>query len=211
VETNWRLLLLVDVSNKSSGIPHHWGQKQVGNHRLHLMEAIDTALFGTVHHKQSINQKRKGNRNEALVAKILSDWTKHEFCRVPMSGGLRWKNRMDICGDVINTDPEFKFIFSVETKAVKGFSFHKNSKIHTYFDQAQRDADASGKLPFLIVRHNYLKEGSYYIFLRLNFEQFLKINNYIAPQVVMEDLYGFLSITFFKTVSYEILKWIYNG
>ena len=69
--------------------------------------------------------------------------------------------RMDICGDVINTDPEFKFIFSVETKHVAnlgivGRNLRKNSVIYRYWSQCKRDAEAAEKIPFLMVRENQL-------------------------------------------------------
>ena len=184
------------------------------------MKAIDEELFGITHRTQSINQKQKGNVNEAHVAKILTEWTGHEFCRVPMSGGLRWKNRMDICGDVINTDPEFKFIFSVETKHVAnlgivGRNLRKNSVIYRYWSQCKRDAEAAEKIPFLMVRENQMKAGAYYIFMYLSHYQLKKLSLAIFICGVQEQnkafgLFGFKSQDLFK-ISYETLKLIYNG
>jgi len=183
------------------------------------MDPIDTQLFGTVHRTSKINSKMKGNRNELAVTKILSDWTGHEFVRVPMSGGLRWKNRMDICGDVINADTDFDFPFSVETKAVANLGLHKvegtkairnNSIIFTYFNQCERDAKAAGKIPFLIIRQNNMSTGSYYIFLDLKMEQLMKICNYIQPKFYGGTLTGFHSKDFFERIHYALLKWIYG-
>jgi hypothetical protein len=186
------------------------------------MKAIDEELFGITHRTQSINQKRKGNVNEAHVAKILTEWTGHEFCRVPMSGGLRWKNRMDICGDVINTDPNFDFIFSVETKHVANlgtessrFALRKNSVIYRYWSQCKRDAEAAGKIPFLMVRENQMEAGTYYIFLYLSYYQLKKLSLAIFICRAQEQnkafrLFGFKSQNLFK-ISYETLKSIYNG
>jgi hypothetical protein len=188
-----------------------------------IMEPIDTQLFGVIHTAKKINSKVKGNRNELAVCKILTEWTGHEFVRVPMSGGLRWKNRMDICGDVINVDPTFNFPFSVETKAVANLGIQnknilrENSVIYTYFDQCHRDADAAGKRPFLMVRQNNMSKGSYYIFLSLSIEMLMKIKNYTQPIVFTPEirtqqfLWGFKSEYFFKEITYKQLKWIYNG
>ena len=184
------------------------------------MEPIDTELFGTVHRKQKINSKVKGNSNELAVTKILSDWTGHEFVRVPMSGGLRWKNRMDICGDVINADSDFDFPFSVETKHVKSLGLHllentkairNNSVIFTYFSQCERDAKATNKIPMLIIRENGMRKGSYYICLQLQFEHVLKMSNYIKPLFTGGLLCGFDSEEFFENVSLDILKWVYGN
>jgi hypothetical protein len=181
------------------------------------MKQIDEELFGVVHRKQKINSKVKGNRNELAVAKLLTDWTGHEFVRVPMSGGLRWANRVNICGDLISADPTFYFPFSVETKHVKNVgiipykcTLRINSIIYTYFAQCQRDAAAVNKHPFLIIRQNGMQIDCYYIFLNLTFIQTMKIYNYITPKYEGK-LFGFESAKFFNSITYETLKWIYDG
>lgn len=183
-----------------------------------MMEPIDTQLFGTIHRAKKINSKVKGNRSELVVAKLLSDWTGHEFVRVPMSGGLRWKSREDICGDVINVDKKtFDFPFSVEAKSYKNLglavlmpsNLRKNSIVYNFFEQCKRDAEAAGKIPFLIVRQNGMQKDQYYIFLSMNLLQMMKIFNYIEPKY-MGDLLGFKSEEFFKKVSLETLKFVYG-
>ena len=192
--------------------------------RLHpytqnMIEPIDTQLFGTVHRAKKINSKVKGNRNELTLTKILTDWTGHEFVRVPMSGGLRWKDRSDICGDVISNDHDFDFPFSVETKHVKSLGLNllvnttalrTNSVIFTYFAQCERDAKATNKIPMLIVRENGMKKGSYYVCLLLQFGEVLKMSNYIKPVFTGGLLCGFDSEEFFKRVSVNTLKFIYD-
>jgi hypothetical protein len=181
------------------------------------MEPIDTELFGVVHIAKKINSKVKGNRNELEVTKILTDWTGHEFTRVPMSGGLRWKNRMDICGDVINVDPTFHFPFSVEAKSYKNVGLasempgdlRKNSVIYTFFEQCKRDAGAVNKIPMLIVRQNGMASGQFYVFLSLTLLQIMKIYNYIHPKYEGE-LLGFKSKEFFEKISLETLKFVYD-
>ena len=181
------------------------------------MEPIDSELFGTVHKPKKINSKLKGNRNELVLSKLLSEWAGHEFVRVPRSGGIRWANRADVCGDTINNDRDFDFPFSVETKAVKNFGLasdapselRSNSVIYTYFEQCKRDAEATNKIPILIVRQNGMPSGQFYVFLSLRFSQIMKISNYIEPKY-SGDLSGFGSKDFFRLVSLETLKWIYE-
>lgn len=183
------------------------------------MEPIDTTLFGVVHRKRSINSKRKGNENELNVSHLLSRWTGHEFVRVPMSGGLRWGKRVDICGDVINVDKEFEFFFNVETKFVKNLGLQKtkpyvrvNSCIYTFMKQCTIDAIAAGKKPFLMVRENGMQKDLYYIFLPINIYSHMELLRYTIFQWMgwNQDLGGFRSDIFFKDVSYETLKQIYK-
>lgn len=181
------------------------------------MKAIDEELFGIIHRGQKINSKRKGNSNELNVANLLSQWTKEEFVRIPGSGNIRWQNRMNVCGDLICTNNNFDFPFSVETKAYKNMGLavyapsdlRKNSVIYTFFEQCERDAKAAKKIPFLIVRQNGMPAGQYYIFLHMTLMQIMKIYNYITPKYEGE-LLGFKSKEFFEKVSLETLKFIYD-
>ena len=181
------------------------------------MEPIDTALFGTVHRPKKINSKAKGNRGELAAAKLLSAWLGTEVVRVPQSGGLHWQHSARVCGDVIVTDPKFDFIFSVEVKSYKklglrvggSYELRKNSIIYRFFTQCQKDAEASGKIPFLMVRHNGMRKDTYYIFLSLELLQLMKIGNYVSPKI-QGELDGFHSEDFFKNITYEQLKWIYG-
>jgi hypothetical protein len=87
-----------------------------------------------------------------------------------------------------------------------------NSIIYSFFDQCERDAEASGKIPFLIVRENKMPKNQHYIFLDFNFEQGMKIENYITAKYYGANisLAGYPSKKFFEKVSLETLKWIYE-
>jgi hypothetical protein len=182
------------------------------------MEPIDTQLFGVVHTAKRINSKVKGNRNELEVSKLFTNWTGHEFVRVPMSGGIRWKQRTDVCGDIINNDPAFHFPFSVEAKSYRrlgipaiNHALRKNSIIYTFFAQCEKDAKDVNKIPFLIARENGMPKDLHYIFLKLDLGQTMKMSNYIHPNYTGdEDLVGFNSKEFFEKVSVETLKFIYE-
>ena len=181
------------------------------------MKAIDEELFGITHRIQKINSKRKGNFNELNVAHLLSNWTGEEFVRIPGSGNIRWQNRMNVCGDLICTNNGFHFPFSIEAKSYKNVGLasemprelRKNSVIYTFFEQCQRDANSTGKIPFLIVRQNGMPTGQYYIFLHMTLTQIMKIYNYLHPKYG-GDLLGFRSKEFFEKVSLETLKFIYG-
>lgn len=182
---------------------------------------IQEELFGIKKRSQAINSKRKGNVNELEVTKILQEWTGHEFARVPRSGGLRWKNRMDICGDVINVDTGFEFPFSVETKHVASLGLNAellrvNSVVYTYWAQCQRDATASKKIPFLMIRQNGMPKGSFYIFLQLTGVQRYRLKFIIKEKYTSEWahnplLTGYWGPEFFKRITYdmfkELMKW----
>ena len=105
---------------------------------------------------QPINQKKKGNKNELYVCKVLTRWTGSEFTRIPQSGGLRWQNVMNICGDVLSTDPSFDFPYVVETKDLTKlhitFELRKNSLIYTIWEQVKRDSLRAERLPILMLR-----------------------------------------------------------
>jgi Holliday junction resolvase len=181
------------------------------------MQPIDSELFGTVHRAKKINSKVKGNKGELAAAKLLTQWLGTEVVRVPQSGGLHWQHSARVCGDIIVTDPTFDFIFSVEVKNYKnlglknGFDIElrKNSIIYKFFAQCQRDAEVVNKIPLLMVRYNGMKGGTYFIFLSLTLGQMMKIGNYVQPEITGE-LTGFHSKKFFKLVSFETLKWIYD-
>jgi hypothetical protein len=166
-----------------------------------------------------INSKLKGNRNELNVTHLLQEWTGHEFVRVPMSGGLRWKERGDICGDVINVDREFDFPYSVETKFYKNLGLKKtapfirtNSVIYRFMIQCKNDAVAAKKKPFLMVRENGMPKDLYYIFFPMVLIEHIEWMRYTAAQFMgwNLDIIGFKSDIFFRDISYELFKQIYK-
>ena len=117
---------------------------------------IKEDLFGSSEYVQAINSKQKGNNNERVVCKVLTRWTGSEFVRIPMSGGLRWQNVMNICGDVLSTDPSFDFPYVVETKDLANIhitsQLRKNSLIYTIWEQVKRDSLRAERLPILMLR-----------------------------------------------------------
>lgn len=166
-----------------------------------------------------INSKAKGNTNERAAAHALTEWTGHEFTRVPQSGGLRWDNRVNVCGDLISTDPDFDFMFNIEVKHYRSLGLkksiqilRKNSVVFRFMEQCKADAKASGKKPFLMLRENGMKKDTWYIFLPVTFAQYISFMNHLPIRFTDEkgDLAGFPSESFFSKISYNQLKFIYS-
>lgn len=118
--------------------------------------------------KNGINSRTKGIKNERDLAKALEKWTGKKFARVPSSGGLRWTNTVNACGDLIAQDKDFNFPFSIETKHYKKITvtetLRSNSKIFTFWEQAVRDANRANKLSILFVKGNY--QRGWYVFIK---------------------------------------------
>ncbi len=132
------------------------------------IRTIETDVFGYEVQENPINSKKKGDKNERTAAKWLSEWTGVPFTRVPRSGGLRWKNTANVCGDVVCEDQDFKFPFVVETKHLKRITFTKylrgNSRIYSIFEQVKEDAQRADKLPLMILRKDGMPAGTYVVF-----------------------------------------------
>ena len=136
--------------------------------------SLKTQMFGGS--EDAFQSRLKGNRNEVILAKLLSDWTGVKFQRTPRSGGIHALAEF-CCGDVMCVSREFIFPFSVETKHYKvigspngGMFFRKNSKMLKFWKQAQADADRSKKKPMLLARQNGMPKGEYYVCLPITLE-----------------------------------------
>lgn len=140
--------------------------------RARSKRTIETDIFGYKVAENPINSKRKGDTNERVAAKWLTEWTGVPFTRVPSSGGLRWKNSANVCGDLVCEDDNFEFPFAVETKHLKSIpmpeTLRSNSIIFTILEQAKRDADRAGKKPMMILRQNGMPAGKFMIFFLEN-------------------------------------------
>lgn len=157
---------------------------------------------------QPINQKKKGNSNERYVCKLLTSWTGSEFARIPGSGSLRWQNVMNICGDVLSTDPSFDFPYVVETKDLAKvhitYDLRKNSNIYTIWEQVKRDSLRAERLPILMLRQTGdIPRTKYSIFLvqTPTLLSYLIVNN-ILIIARGSGIVGVDSINLFKNVEY---------
>lgn len=172
------------------------------------MRNIEEDLFGRGY-IQPINQKAKGNKNELNLCKILTRWTGSEFTRVPRSGGLRWQNVMNICGDVLSTNPSLYFPFVVETKDITKLhitrDLRKNSFVYTVWEQVMRDSVRSTRVPMVLLRKTGERpRDKYTIILEKNPRlQLLCKKSRVTVMAEGEDIIGYNSLTFFKNISYD--------
>lgn len=184
------------------------------------MEPIESELFGIKKKKQSVNSKKKGNRNEVNVAHLFTAWTGHEFKRTPQSGGIGWLDKRLVCGDIVNTNPDFKFVFSVEAKHYKTIGYtdmngrlrlRSNSRIYGFMKQAAEAAEAAGKYPICIARENGMPKDEYMVFLPVNAGQAAKLHAMFKHVIWGKRVIGVRSGLFFSNISYEQLKTICDG
>jgi hypothetical protein len=114
-----------------------------------------------------INSKKKGDDNQAEVAKALSAWWGETFKATPKSGGLRWKGAFWTYGDI---SPPESFLGCIECKHYIKVSsdtvlrLGPNSYIlYWWSHQVSRDAKRAQqelKLnihPFLVYKQNQCK------------------------------------------------------
>lgn len=159
-------------------------------------------LFGTK--KKRINSKKKGDANERSLAKVLTRWCGYEFVRIPQSGGLRWRESQNICGDLICTD-FLEFPFNIETKHLKSLSYslnlRNNSRIFTIWKQALADHQRNGKVPVMMLRANGWKRGEWLFVISQEFMEPLEIE----PLCQGQDLIGYSLKETLKTYTLEQL------
>lgn len=136
---------------------------------------IETDIFGhTVMDK--VNSKTKGDNNERVAAKFISEWAGEKFSRVPRSGGLHWKNASNMCGDIACENEDFNFVFTIETKHYKYFAspkldggiLPKRNKLESFWRQSVGDAERAKKLPMVLARKNDMKAGSFFVLIDLD-------------------------------------------
>lgn len=122
-----------------------------------------------------INSKKKGNRTELEMAKILNERFEGEnFKRTPSSGAIFGSsNRVratnvneeivtTLAGDIMCP---LNFKFSIEHKAYETANFwdlfNKSSNLNKWFEQTLSDSEISNKKPLLVVKFNNKKRICY--------------------------------------------------
>lgn len=133
------------------------------------IRTIETDIFGHEVLEQPINSKKKGERNERVASKFMEKWTGVKWTRTPSSGGLRWQDTANVCGDLVCEVQSFYSPIAIETKHYKNLTFSKklrsNSFIYTIWEQAKADADRAGKVPFLLLRKNGMDKGNFVVYV----------------------------------------------
>lgn len=107
------------------------------------------------------NPRAKGSEFERDIAKLLSSWSGRGFERVPLSGGLRWKEDNNVTGDIV-PPMELDFPVSIECKKVEeDWDFDRllegTSGIWKWWNQCCGDCDRVNKQPWLIFCKNFRK------------------------------------------------------
>jgi|GEM_PF-5296189 len=105
-----------------------------------------------------INSKKKGNRFELEIAKVLTNLTGSQWYRVGVSSGARFTTigAEKFRGDITTDDPGFQQ-YVIETKAIKGrVTFedivNPKSKLNVWIEQAI--AESQGKQWVLFFKAN---------------------------------------------------------
>lgn len=133
-----------------------------------------------------INSKRKGGKNERAIAKLFTKWTGLEFAKTPASGGLRWKNQVDVVGDIVCTDKKkYSFKFCVEAKFHSELNFQSligsnKSEVIKFWVQALKEGERSKKIPILMMRYNRMAKDVHYIGVSVEVFRLLQTN--LNPQ-----------------------------
>lgn len=114
-----------------------------------------------------INSRKKGNKNERALAKLLETWTNKKFARTPSSGGLNWKNTM-AKGDIVCTTEGHYFPFCVEAKSYNDINFQhllytEKATILKFWEQCKRDAEGANKVPLLFMRTNGISKDLHFV------------------------------------------------
>lgn len=120
------------------------------------MEPIDHSKIGR-------RSKRKGKRYESRVAKLLTDFTKVNFRKIPSSGGFNKFGGVVVAkhvftGDVCCDNSSFKY--SVEAKNRQDINIAtiiKNpstSPLSKYWYQCVEDANSNNKKPIMFFKPN---------------------------------------------------------
>jgi len=162
-----------------------------------------------------VKGKGKGSKNERELAIALSSWTGEEFARVPMSGGLGWKNRMQVTGDVIPTAPAMmvSFPFSIETKFYREIDLEapilgNNCDWLEWWIQCTSDAKDANKLGLLLMRRNMMAKGLWFAVVELDvFDTMLGAKSFNPRQgyyIFNDELVIFPSTDLFKAKYEEI-------
>lgn len=105
-----------------------------------------------------VNGRNKGSCYERQIAKILTEWTKVELFRSPMSGGWGSNTKGDITPK--NAQEMVDWIFSIELKKHEGWNLEdlvkgtNKGKMLDWWSQCSGDASKGGKIPILIFSKN---------------------------------------------------------
>jgi hypothetical protein len=152
-----------------------------------------------------MNSKKKGNRVEREISKILSEGFKENFKRVPMSGaycgGKNYDDKLRkdaieiLSGDIISPD---NFKFSIEVKSRKTFNFfdffNSKSELFSWFEQCENDSNNANKNPMLIIKIN--NHQAVILFKTTEYDSEFKFKNWNI--MMLSEIFQLNKSIFFK-------------
>jgi len=166
--------------------------------------------------RRGIGSKNKGRSFENKMANLFTEWSKHKFKRVPMSGG--WEKEV-VSGDIFcvaeyEKSQDIRFPLSLELKCTEAWDFEHLFKgsdknpIYTWWQQSTEDSKISKKIPALIFTKNYQPD---FILLRLSilkklnkltkktWEEFFYIHCFLGGErvvvLLLSDFLGYINFS----------------
>lgn len=107
----------------------------------------------------STKSPKKGKRGELKISKILFNKLGIKFKRTPQSGGSCLKQDKKLAGDLVTSDPRWKYSIEVKTREdwkIEDF-LNPVAKCWMWWDQACKDASVNKLEPVLICTKSYHK------------------------------------------------------
>lgn len=110
--------------------------------------------------------KNKGAGFERKLAQLFTEWWNKEyegsFTKTPASGGLRWKNRSDVIGDLCTPS---NFTATIEAKNREDWEYsdffriviaqRNKDNIGGWWHQAVDEGERAGRTPILVIKKNF--------------------------------------------------------
>lgn len=166
----------------------------------------------------AINSRKKGAKNERVVADLFTKWTGRKFAKTPASGGLQWQSSFSK-GDIVSTDEKFYFPFCIEAKFYEKIDFShlltpniKNVDILKFWEQCNRDAEKCNKIPMLLMRYNGLPKDFYFTVINTQFFEFCIEPFWYKRQraLIYEDL-SIIPSDWLFNIPYKKVRGIFNN
>ena len=123
--------------------------------------------YNTNNHSK-MNSKKKGSKFERNIAKWFTSWTGFKFQRTPYSGANHYNK--DLASDIMCSDERHahRCKISIECKSYRDIKFehlllgNKGAEIEKFWEQVNRDATRSNKVPILCMRYNSMPSNDFF-------------------------------------------------
>lgn len=161
-----------------------------------------------------VNRRQKGNKAEAIVAKLMEPWTKKKFKRADTNNYIHERNAHNSKGDVVCITEGHYFPFCTEVKNYADINFEhllylNEPLILKFWNQVLADAKLCNKCPLLFMRYNGLPKGFFFVAIPLKIYHEIFSKHIKRPKALISEYYDLVLITtndFFKVPYKEIKK-----